>query len=52
MNFNSENFECIRYGKNKEVQDNTKYYSDVGTAIEQEEKNQGFGSYTQSKLFI
>ena len=33
MKFNSENFECIRYGKQKEFHNHTHYYSDIGTAI-------------------
>ena len=33
MEFNSEKFECIRYGKEKEFHNNTQYYSDIGTVI-------------------
>ena len=33
MTFNSEKFECIRYGKRNDIHDTTIYLSDVGSAI-------------------
>ena len=33
MKFNSDKFECIRYGKKKELHDNTHYLSDTNTVI-------------------
>ena len=33
MKFNSEKFECIRYGKRRDIHDTTAYHSDVGSTI-------------------
>ena len=33
MKFNSEKFECIRYGKRSDIHDSTAYLSDVGSTI-------------------
>lgn len=37
MEFNSEKFECIRYGNNKVIHESTSYYSNTGSAIEEHE---------------
>ena len=33
MKFNSEKFECIRYGKKSDIHSTTTYLSDVGSTI-------------------
>ena len=43
MKFNSEKFECVRYGKRKEFHDNTDYYSDLGTAIKPKDQINDLG---------
>ena len=43
MKFNSEKFECIRYGKINELHENSHYYSDMGTVIEHKEQINDLG---------
>jgi len=38
MKFNSEKFDCIRYGKRKDFHETTEYLSDVNSAITSMEK--------------
>jgi len=37
MEFNSEKFECLRYGNNAEIKESTSYYSNTGSVIEEKE---------------
>ena len=48
MSFNSEKFECIRYGKRKDFHENTGYFSDVNSSITPKDQVNDLGVLTSS----